>query len=63
MKNLPNDIARCSGVGSDAEGWREGCEHCLRRTSEPTADAVQVPHMEPPAVIGFFCPNLIEELS
>ena len=21
---LPNDVARCAGVGSDEEGWREG---------------------------------------
>ena len=28
---LPNDKARCNGVGSDAEGWREGCQDCLRR--------------------------------
>ena len=24
---------RCHGSGSDEEGWREGCEDCLRRTS------------------------------
>ena len=27
---LKNDIARCAGVGSDEEGWREGCEDCGR---------------------------------
>lgn len=24
--DLPNDYARCNGVGDDVEGWREGCE-------------------------------------
>ena len=33
MTALPFDIARCPGVGSDAEGWRDGCETCLRRTA------------------------------
>ncbi len=25
---IPNDVARCAGSGSDADGWREGCEDC-----------------------------------
>ena len=44
---LANDVARCDGVGSDDpdEGWREGCESCLRRTaSRPEVYLV----MEPP---------------
>jgi len=57
---LPADIARCPGAGSDAEGWREGCEHCLRRTSPP-ADQDRVLWMQPPAVIVFECEYLIED--
>ena len=53
--SLPADIARCAGVGSDAEGWREGCEDCLRRTCAPT-DHPWVAYMDPPKVIEFFCP-------
>lgn len=30
MSTLANDIARCPGVGNDADGWRDGCEDCLR---------------------------------
>jgi hypothetical protein len=45
---LPADTARCAGIGSDADGWREGCLGCLRRaaTGEP---------MEPPTIIVFRC--------
>ena len=56
--SLPNDIARCAGVGSDEEGWREGCEECLRRTDPGTGD--QVNYMEPPLIIAFWCEYLIE---
>jgi len=56
---LPADYARCPGVGSDAEGWREGCETCLRRTSPP-ADPERVWMMSPPAVVAFWCEFLIE---
>ncbi len=56
---LPNDVARCSGVG-DADGWREGCDDCQRRTHRP--DAV-VPMMQPPAVIAFECESRIEPES
>ena len=56
--SLPYDIARCQGVGSENEGWREGCETCLRRTAPGS------PHrqawMEPPAIIAFWCEYLIE---
>lgn len=50
---LPLDIARCHGVGSDEEGWRDGCEDCLRRTCRP--EAARVSYMEPPAIIAFWC--------
>ena len=51
MSTLPRDYARCAGVGSDDQGWREGCEDCLRRLA---AGGEQ--HMEPPGVIVFECP-------
>jgi len=47
---LPDDVARCAGVGSDAEGWREGCDTCLRRLS-PGGRV----HMQPPPIIAFWC--------
>ena len=50
---LPADVARCPGVGSDAEGWREGCETCERRTLPP-ADPEMAP-MTPPAIIALWC--------
>jgi len=59
--NLPNDVARCAGVGFEEDGvmeWREGCEKCLRRTSHATGE--RVVNMQPPAVIVFECPFLIE---
>jgi hypothetical protein len=37
---LPADIARCPGVGSDSEGWREGCESCARRSIVRAAAAL-----------------------
>jgi len=54
---LANDIQRCTGIGSDAEGWGEHCETCLRRTS-PGGE--NTPYMEPPMIIVFECPWLIE---
>ena len=57
MKTLPNDIARCDGVGSDEEGWREGCETCLRRTAS-RGDRVVM--MSPPPIMAFWCEYLIE---
>lgn len=54
---LPADTARCPGVGSDAEGWRDGCESCLRRTAPPN----DVEPMSPPPIIAFWCPHHIPE--
>lgn len=54
---LPYDIARCGGVQTEGH-WREGCETCLRRTS-PGRPEWQA-YMEPPAILAFFCPWLIE---
>ena len=56
--SLPNNIARCPGVGSDEEGWREGCEQCLRRT-KPTSESSGL-WMSPPPIIAFWCDFLIE---
>lgn len=56
-QSLPNDIARCDGIGSDAEGWREGCDTCLRRTAKRSGFG---PMIAPPAVITFACEYLIE---
>ena len=56
---LPADIARCPGVGSDSEGWRDGCDICLRRLA-PDADHKGAPHMAPPAIIVFECEHLLE---
>jgi hypothetical protein len=55
MNTLHNDIARCGGVGSDEEGWREGCQTCLRRTAARGKEWV-----EPPPIIAFECEYLIE---
>jgi len=56
---LPNDYARCNGSGSDEEGWREGCDNCLRRIAKSTSHLVLM--MQPPAIIVFECEYLIEE--
>ena len=56
---LPNDYARCRGDGSDAEGWREGCEDCMRRTSPP-GDPERVWMMAPPPIIAFECEFYIQ---
>ena len=50
---LPNDIARCAGVGDEKEGFREGCEDCRRRTEKPYGQVFV--HMTPPAIIVFEC--------
>ena len=55
---LPDDVARCCGVGSDEDGWREGCESCSRRLSPGNGDYVT--NMEPPEIIAFWCEFLIE---
>jgi hypothetical protein len=57
MNTLPNDIARCNGDGSDAEGWREGCERCLRRTAPRPEHPIII---APPPIIAFECEYLIE---
>lgn len=49
---LAGDVSRCDGVGSRDEGWREGCETCLRRTA-PRDGRVRV--IAPPAIIVFEC--------
>lgn len=54
---LRNDMARCPGVGDDANGWREGCEDCLRRTA---ASSGQTAWMTPPPIIAFWCEFRIE---
>lgn len=56
--SLPNDVARCAGVGSNEDEWREGCEDCLRRT-DPGDVAYDVVHMAPPPIIAFECEYLI----
>ena len=59
---LPNDVARCDGVGFDEDGswdWREGCETCLRRTA-PRGDMMLISFIHPPAIIAFECEFLIE---
>ena len=55
---LPFDIARCEGVGYEAEGtdgwiWREGCADCRRR--EPGAPDGGPRFISPPVVIAFEC--------
>lgn len=60
MNTLPNDYARCNGVGFNEDGemhWREGCEHCLRRTA-PRSDYYSM--IAPPPIIAFECEYLIE---
>ena len=54
---LPDDEFRCPGVGNDAEGWREGCDVCLRRLS---GGGDYVPWMTPPPIVAFECEFLIE---
>lgn len=57
MPLIADDVARCDGVGSDAEGWREDCEDCLRRTARRPERVVM---MQPPSIITFECEYLIE---
>ena len=51
---LPADVARCAGVGSDAEGWRDGCDDCLRRLAPPV-DPERVLRILPPVMVVFWC--------
>lgn len=55
---LPADVARCPGIGSDAEGWHDECQDCRRRTCRPGYER-QV-WMSPPPLVVFFCEFLIE---
>ena len=50
------DFERCEGYY--AEGWREGCETCLRRLADRPAGCKMI---QPPAIIAFWCEYLIEE--
>ena len=59
MIAMPDDIARCKGVGDDDEGWREGCQYCARRIIPPN-DPHRAVYMAPPAIIVFECEYLIE---
>jgi hypothetical protein len=47
---LPHDIARCAGFGPTPDQWLDECHDCQRRTA-PGGEV----HMEPPAIIVFFC--------
>lgn len=58
MAGLPNDVARCAGVGGDEEGWREGCEDRQRRTTPGHGEHVY--WMVPPEIVVFFCEYRIE---
>ena len=51
---MNDDIARCRGDGSDAEGWREGCADCLRRTA-PVKPGRLYTSIEPPLIVVFEC--------
>jgi hypothetical protein len=60
LPHLPDDIARCNGVGfqeGDEWDWREGCEHCLRRIAKR---GERNSFIEPPLIIAFECEFLIE---
>lgn len=59
-RTLPGDVARCTGIGSDADGWYDECETCLRRTAAPS-DHPRQAHITPPAVIVFCCPSYMDE--
>jgi hypothetical protein len=54
---LPDDVARCRGVGEDGE-WREGCENCARRLAPALGDRAE--YLEPPPIVAFWCEYLIE---
>lgn len=51
------DSARCLGVGDDTEGWREGCEHCLRRITPPHGPDQR--WIDPPLIVVFWCEYLL----
>lgn len=58
---LPDDAARCAGSGNDADGWREGCDDCLRRISPVVGCRVSM--IEPPPIIVFECEYRIEVID
>ena len=58
VRSLPDDAVRCAGVGSDIDGWRDGCDVCLRRLSPATRDFVS--YIAPPPIIEFQCEYLID---
>lgn len=55
---LPNDVARCAGVGNDEEGWRDGCEDCAHRLAGSTGDGTEL--ITPPPIIVFECEFWLE---
>lgn len=59
-RTLPGDVDRCTGIGSDVDGWRDECETRLRRTAAPS-DHPRQAHITPPAVIVFCCPSYMDE--
>ena len=59
-KMIAGDFARCSGIGSDEEGWYEEGETCMRRTAAPSGHPWQS-HMDPPRIITFFCPSYVSD--
>lgn len=57
---LPNDIARCLGVGSEEDGewkWREGCADCQRMDAIAEENTW---YIHAPAIINFECEYRIE---
>ena len=52
-RNLPADVARCSGVEDEDGNWRDGCTDCLRRTDRSFFP--QAAWMEPPEHVVFEC--------
>jgi Protein chain release factor A len=57
IPNLPFDDARCVGVGNDQEGWRTGCEVCLRRLSP--GNPLDQWHTDPPELVNGECELII----
>lgn len=55
---LPYDVARCAGVGSDIDGWRDGCESCARRLAGPTENGRTI-FIAPSEIIDSCCRNHI----
>lgn len=56
---LAADVARCNGIKSNEseEGWRQGCETCLRRTA-PRPNRCWM--IKPPPIMVFECEFLIK---